>query len=119
MSEDGHKFEGRGLDDVAAPAVSQADRMTTSASSCRSKISRKLSSPSDPAPPNDVTNAGRGGQSGRGAVTRPWVAKCRIEKPLPSSLTALLLASARSKARELKRQIEEMQRRIDKISDKD
>ena len=60
---------------VAAPAVSHAERMTRSALILRSKISWKVSSPSESWSPNEVTSAGRAGHDGRGAVTRPWVAK--------------------------------------------
>ena len=40
--------------------------MTRSASSRRSKISAKVSSPSEPSPPKLVSSAGRAGHSGRG-----------------------------------------------------
>ena len=63
---------------LALPAVSQADRMMISASSFRSKISSNASSPSELSSPKEVTRAGFAGQDGLGAVTKPWVAKCRM-----------------------------------------
>ena len=53
-------------------------RMTRSASSFRSKISRKVSRPSDPSPPKLVSNAGCAAHLAARVVTTPWVAKCRI-----------------------------------------
>ena len=69
---------------VAIPAVSQAERMIVSASSRRSKISLKVSRPSELLSPKDVTSEGWAGQEGRGAVTRPCVAKCRTRKSAKS-----------------------------------
>ena len=68
---------------VADPAVSQADNITTSASSLRSKISRKLSSPSDPSGAKLVTSAGRGGQSGRGRRVQRVAAARADPRPFP------------------------------------
>ena len=47
----------RDAPEVAAPAVSQADNMTTSASSLRSNISLKLNKPSEPSAAKLVTSA--------------------------------------------------------------